>query len=325
MILRGILLDKKYKVVSTAVTFGKFNSEPVERLKEIGCEVMLNPFGRPFSTAEFKELASDADAIICGNDKINEEVIRSLKNCKVIAKHGVGIDGIDIDTAKELGITVTNAPGTNKAEVADLAMGFLLAMARDIPKMSAETKDGKWIKYPGYSMEGKTIGIIGVGNIGTEMVKRCLGFGLKVIAYDPVQREEIKKMGVKYVELSEMLQDSNYISLHCPLNAMSYQMLGKSEIKTMKSGIIIVNTARSQILDYDALYEAMVEKDILGYASDVFDFEPPAMHPLYALENVYLTPHVGGTTYDSNYRMGSTAVNNVIEVFKGKTPPNLIA
>ena len=315
---------KKFKVVGTAVTFGRFNKEPIERLKKIGCDVTLNPFGRPFTTEEFKKIAGDADAVIVGNDKVNEEVIRNFTNIKVIAKHGVGIDGIKIDVAKSLGITVTNAPGTNKEEVADSAMGFMLLMARDFVKMSRETKEGKWIKYPTFSMANKTMGVIGVGNIGTGFVKRALGFGMRVIASDPVVREEPQNLGVDYVDFETVIREADYLSIHCPLNETTEKMFGAAEFEKMKKGIFIVNTARSQILDYDALFEVVKSKKVAGYATDVFDYEPPAMHPIYELDNVYLTPHVAGTTYDSNYRMGSTAVDNVIAVLTGETPPNLI-
>lgn len=317
-------MDKNYKVVSSAVTFGKFNHEPVQRLLDLGFEVQLNPFGRPFTPAEFHEIAGDADAVIVGNDKVTESVIRQFTKIKVIAKHGVGIDGIDTVTAAELGITVTNAPGTNKEEVADSAMAFLLMMARDIEKMSRETKAGKWIKYPTSSMNNKTLGIIGAGDIGTAFAKRAAGFGMRLLVCDPIQRDEVRVLGAEYVGLDQLLEESDFVSIHCPLDLTTEKMLQKAEFEKMKSGVFLVNTARSQILDYDQLYPFVKSGHIAGYAADVFDFEPPVMHPLYKLSNVFLTPHVAGTTYDSNYRMGSTAVDNVIAVLQGETPPNKI-
>lgn len=317
-------MTRKMKVVCPAVTFGKFRTEPVNRLEIFGAEVILNPYGRPFTAKEFEDLAGDADAIIVGNDKVSEEVIKTLKRVKVIAKHGVGVDGIRIDVANKLGIKVTNAPGTNKEEVADSAMAFMLAMARDIEKMSRETKSGKWIKYPTYSMAEKTIGVIGVGNIGTAFVKRVAGFGMKILVYDPVQRDEVKKLGVEYSSFEHVISESDYLSIHCPLNQASNKMFKKKQFEMMKPNIFIVNTARSQIFDYDALYNALLNHRVGGYATDVFDSEPPKMHPLYSLENVLLTPHVAGTTYDSNYRMGMTAVENVIAVLSGKVPPDLV-
>lgn len=320
----GIGMEKKFKVVSSAVTFGNFNSEPVERLEAIGCEVVLNDFGRPFSVEEFKMIASDADAIIAGNDKVNEEVISSLKKAKVIAKHGVGIDGINIEAAKEHGITVTNAPGTNKEEVADSAMAFMLLMARDLVKMSHETKAGRWIKYPTHSLADKTMGIIGAGNIGTAFARRSSGFGMKILAADPVEREEAKKLGVEYASFDQVIRNCDYLSVHCPLNGSTYKLFGRKQFEMMKNGVFIVNTARSQIFDYDDMYDFVKNRKIAGYSSDVFDYEPPAMHPLYRLSNVYLTPHVAGTTNDSNLRMGNTAADNVIAVLKHEAPPNLI-
>lgn len=317
-------MDKKFKVVSTAVTFGRFVSEPVERLKAIGCEVMINPYGRPFTDAEMIEHISDADAMIVGNDKVKGEVIEKLKKLKIIAKHGVGVDGIDIDAAHKNNIIVTNAPGTNKEEVADCAMGFLLLIGRDFCKTVEETKGKKWLKRPGRSMHQKTIGIIGVGNIGLAMAKRATGFDMNILGYDIVERQEGLDLGINYVGLQELLKKSDYISLHVPLNDGTRKMIGREQFQLMKKGVILANTARSQIIDTDALYEALTDGTVLGYATDVFDYEPPEWLPLFDLPNVYLTPHEAGTTFDSNRRMGNTAVDNVIAVLQGETPPNLI-
>lgn len=317
-------MEKKYKVVGTAVTFGHFIEEPVKRLEAIGCEVILNPFGRPFTQKEFTEIAGDADAVIVGNDQVDAAVIEGLKKVKVIAKHGVGVDGIDCEAAMCAGIKVTNAPGTNKEEVADSAMGFLLLMARDLPKMSQETKRGDWNKYPTHSLFGKKVGIIGAGNIGTAFVRRAMGFGLDVLVCDPIERSEVKALGAAYVDFETVIHSADYLSIHCPLNDTTRNMLTASSFAKMKTGVFIVNTARSQILDLDDLFEAIGVGKVAGYATDVFDKEPPEPHQLYALDNVYLTPHVAGTTYDSNRRMGNTAVDDVIAVLQGQLPPNLI-
>lgn len=315
---------KHYKVVSSAVTFGKFNKEPVERLEDFGCEVQLNPFGRPFTPEEFQRLAGDADAIIVGNDKVTADVINSLSQAKIIAKHGVGIDGIDVETAHTAGIAVTNAPGTNKEEVADAAMGFMLLLARDLNHLSQATKTGAWDKYPTHSLANKTMGIIGAGNIGTAFAKRARGFGMTVLVSDPVQREAVKQLGAVYAAFDEVLRHADYISIHCPLTASTYRLLGQEEFQQMKPGVFLVNTARSQIVDEKALYSFVKSRKIAGYGTDVFDVEPPVMLPLYQLPNVYLTPHVAGTTYDSNLRMGNRTVDNVLAVFAEHVPPNLI-
>ena len=314
----------KWKVVATAVTFGKINKEPVERLRKADCEVILNPYGRPLTEDEMIDLAKDADAIIVGNDKVTKRIMENCKKLKIVAKHGVGVDGIDVQAAKELGITVTNAPATNNEEVADLAFGFMLVLARGICKANMDTKNGKWIKPVGISLHGKTIGIVGVGAIGTAVARRARGFSMNILGYDVKENEEAKEVGTEFVALDTLLKESDFISLHLPLNEGTRNLLSKEKFQIIKKGAILVNTARSQLVDTEALYQALTDGTLRGYGTDVYDFEPPEHLPFFDLENVVLTPHIGGTTIESNLRMGNTAVDNVLAVLQGQTPPNLI-
>lgn len=315
---------KGWKVVASAVTFGKVNMEPVNRLREKECEVLTNQFGRPFTKEEFASIAGDADAIIVGNDKVPGDVIRQLKNLKIIAKHGVGTDSIDIKTANELGIVVTNATGTNSQEVADLAFGMIHTFARWIHIVNQTTKEGQWYKPMGISLYNKTIGIIGVGRIGTATAKRATGYDMNILGYDLVERPEAKAIGVNYTGLEELISKSDIISLHVPLTEKTRNLINADRFKLFKKGAILINTARSQLLDNDALYFALTDGTLRGYATDVYDYEPPAQKPFFELDNVLLTPHIGGTCIESNLRMGTTAVDNVIAVMEGKVPPNLV-
>lgn len=313
-----------WKVVASAVTFGKYYPEMIQRLEEENCEVILNPYGRPFTNAEMIAFAKDADALIVGNDKVPKQVIEQFQKMKIIAKHGVGVDAIDKDQAANMGIIVTNAPGTNKAEVADCAMGFLLMMARDYYQTVFETKQHLWLKRPGRSFANKTVGVIGIGNIGSEFVKRAAGFDMHILGYDLVEREAMKQYGVEYVSLNRLLKESDFITLHVPLNESSYHLLGEEQFKIMKKGMIIANTARSKCVDSNALTIALQDGTCAFYATDVFDSEPPLWQPYFDFPNVLLTPHEAGTTYDSNYRMGNTAIDNVLAVKQGIVPPNLV-
>lgn len=315
---------KKWKVVSTAVTFGKINKEPVKRLEEFGCEVIINPFGRPFTEEEIIRYAFDADALIVGNDKIPGNVIKKCKKLKIIAKHGVGIDSIDIKTANQLGIVVTNAPGSNSEEVADLAFGLLHMLARGLYQANTDTKNGKWVKPVGISLSKKTLGIIGVGAIGTAVAKRATGYDMKILGYDVKKNALALELGVKYVELDELLSEADFISLHLPLTKDTVNILNADRFKLIKKGAILINTARSQLIDNEALYKALIDGTLRGYATDVYDFEPPKPLPFFNLPNVILTPHIGGTTIESNKKMGETVVDNVIAVLKGETPPNIV-
>lgn len=315
---------KKWKVVATAVTFGKVNKEPLERLQQAGCDVTINPFGRPFTGDELVEFAHDADAIIVGNDKVTSSVIEKCKNLKVIAKHGVGVDGIDIKAANSMGIIVTNAPGTNSQEVADLALGFMLMLARGLYQANRDTKEGKWIKPTGKSLYQKTMGIVGLGAIGVALAKRAAGFDMNILGYDIIQNPAALAVGVKYVPLDELLEKSDFISLHLPLTSSTENIINADKFKLIKKDAILVDTARRKLVDYDALYKALTDGTLRGYATDVYDSEPPVHSPLFDLPNVILSPHIGGTTVESNRRMGDTAVDNVFAALKGQTPPNIV-
>jgi D-isomer specific 2-hydroxyacid dehydrogenase, NAD binding domain. len=315
----------KWKVVATTVTFGKINKEPLERLLAGDCEVITNPFGRPFTKEELITYCRDADAIIAGNDKLPGEVIEKCPKLKIIAKHGVGVDGIDLEAAKRLGVTVTNAPGTNAEEVADLAIAFILLLARGIIEGNENVKQGKWKKPgTGISMYEKTIGILGLGAIGCATARRARGFGMNVQGYDVRQNPEAVRMGVKFVPLDELLRNSDFISLHLPLTSETRHLLNRERISMLKKGVLIANTARSQLIDYEALREGLRNGSIGGYATDVYDMEPPAHHPIFDLPNVITTPHIGGGTKDSNRRMGNVAVDNVLAVLRGEKAPNII-
>lgn len=313
-----------WKVAGTAVTFGTYYEGSVRRLEEAGCEVRLNPYGRPLTNEEMVEFAGDCDALIVGNDKVPAEVIKRFTNMKVIAKHGVGVDAIDKDQAKRQGILVTNAPGTNKDEVADAAMCLVLMVARDFHTLNAHTKNRKWVKYPGVDVVGKTIGVIGAGNIGTAFVRRCTGFTDKILVNDLVERDEVRAMGARYVSKDEIYSQCDIISLHVPLDESTFHLVDAEAFSRMRPGTILVNTARSKCVEVDALTQALKDGTLRGYGVDVYDFEPPAWHEFFDLPNVIMTPHVAGTTFESNRRMGDTAVDNVLAVKQGRVPPNLI-
>lgn len=316
--------NEHWKVAGSAVTFGKFYHGSIERLEAAGCEVKLNPYGRPLTNEEMIEFAGDCDALIVGNDKVPADVIKHFKNMKIIAKHGVGVDAIDKDQAHKQGIVVTNAPGTNKDEVADAAMCLALMIARDFHTMNTHTKNHEWIKYPGVDVVGKTIGVIGAGNIGTSFVRRCTGFTDKILVNDLVERDAVRAMGATYVSKDEIYANCDIISLHVPLDESTFHLVGAEAFAKMKPGTILVNTARSKCVEVDPLTTALKDGTLRGYGVDVYDFEPPAWQEFFDLPNVIMTPHVAGTTYESNQRMGDTAVTNVIAVKQGQVPPNLI-
>lgn len=315
---------RNWKIVVTAVTFAKADPEPLNRLKAIGCDVITNSLGRPLTEGEMINVARDADALIVGNDKVTGTIIRSCPKLKVIAKHGVGVDTIDSKTATECGVVVTNAPGVNSHEVADLAFGLLHMLSRGLYIANKATKEGTWLKPMGVGLWEKTIGIIGVGKIGLATAYRATGYKMKILGFDCVERLEAKKIGIEYVGLEELLQQSDFISLHLPLTNKTRNILDDRRLGLVNPGAILINTARSQLVEYEVLHKALLDGRIRGYGVDVYDFEPPQLHPMFSLDNVILSPHLGGTCYESNIRMGNTAVDNVIAVLEARTPPNRI-
>jgi D-3-phosphoglycerate dehydrogenase len=236
-------------------------------------------------------------------------------NLKVIVRGGVGLDTIDADYARSKGITVMNTPKASSASVAELAIGFMFSLARSLYKATATMKDEKWEKksFEGDELGGKTLGLIGIGNIGKEVARRANALGMTVIAYDPYIKEA---EGVKLVGLDELLAKSDYISLHLPKTKDSANMIGKAQFEKMKVGVRIVNCARGGIIDEAALYAALTSGKVAGAALDVFAEEPPADWKLLKLENVIASPHIGAATHEAQGRVGAEVAEKLIEFVK---------
>lgn len=253
--------------------------------------------------------------VVRGRTKIRQPLIDVCPNLKVIVRGGVGLDNIDADYARSRGITVMNTPKASSASVAELAIGFMFDLARSIYKAIATMKAEKWEKkaFEGDELGGKTLGLIGIGNIGREVKKRALALGMTVIAYDPYVKEA---EGVRLVQLDELLAKSDYISLHLPKTKESANMIGRSQFEKMKSGVRLVNCARGGIMDEAALYEALVSGKVAGAALDVFAEEPPTDNKLLKLDNVIGSPHIGAATKEAQGRVGAEVADKLIEFAK---------
>ncbi|PLV56378.1 hydroxypyruvate reductase [Thermotoga sp. SG1] len=246
--------------------------------------------------------------------KVTADIIEAGKNLKIIARAGIGLDNIDVQKAKEKGIKILNTPGASAPSVAELAIGLMLACARHIARATISLKEGKWEKkiLKGKELLGKTLGLIGFGNIGQEVARRALGFGMRVIAYDPAQPET--DLPVEYVDLDTLLKESDFISLHVPLNETTRHMINKEAISKMKDGVIIVNTSRGGTIDEEALYEALVSGKVSAAGLDVFEVEPPndeLRKKLLSLDNVVATPHIGASTEEAQKRVGKELVEKI--------------
>lgn len=305
-------------VLITSTSFGKVIKEPVEILKSKGYKLIWNKSGRPLKEDELIQKVHDIDAWIAGVDEITAKVICAANNLKVICRYGVGIDNVDLKEATKRGIVVTNTPDANSDAVADLAIGLILAVARWIPQADKTVKEGKWERFFGYSVYGKTLGIIGMGKIGIRVMQRAQGFKMKIIYSDLKRNYEAEKMGAIKVDLDELLREADFVTLHTPLTPGSKYLIGENELSRMRPTSFLINTARGKLIDEVALYRYLKEKKIAGAAVDVYSQEPPCESPLLSLDNVVTTPHIGGYTYEALYNMGMMVVKSLTDVLNGK-------
>ena len=313
-----------FKLVSTSPSFGYYAMEPVAYLKQHGCEVELVPQGKKLNEDELADCAAVSDAMVVGIEKITARVIQAGKKLKVIAKHGAGVDNIDMEAATKNKIVVTSAPGANSDAVADMTLGLFLALARSLPFADRSVKGGGWPRMAGTQMNKKTLGIIGVGQIGKKVARRAAGFDMKILVYDVIKDEEFAaQYGATYLPLEDVIMSSDFMSIHVPLTATTRNLISTREFGLMKKGAYLVNIARGGVVDEAALYEALKEKKIGGAALDVFVQEPPAGSPLLTLDNFIATPHMGGYTLEALNETGMICVRNIMDVLKGRKPQYL--
>ena len=309
------------KILITPRSFTSTSKKPLEMLEEKGYEIIKNETGKPLNEKEMLILIKDADGIIIGIDKLNVEIIRQTYNLKVISKYGVGVDNIDIKAATEQGIVVTNTPTANIDAVADITFALMLALARRIPEANRETKAGNWKKFIGTSVWRKKLGVIGLGKIGRQVVKRARGFEMEILCYDIIQDEEFaRQFGVRYVDLETLLKESDYITIHTPLNDATRDMIGYKELEMINENAFLINTSRGGIIDEKALYDALKNNKIKGAALDAYEKEPPENSPLVELENIIMTSHNGAYTKEAINNMGIQAAQNLVDVLEGREP-----
>jgi len=259
--------------------------------------------------------------------QVDAEVISAAPNLKVIARAGVGLDNVDIKAATAAGVMVVNAPTSNITSAAELAIGLLLATARHIPDANASTKEGKWqrAKFTGVELYEKTVGIVGLGRIGALVAQRLAGFEAKLIGYDPyVTSARADQLGVELVSLVELMQRSDFITIHIPKTPETTGLIGAKEFAQAKENLRIVNASRGGIIDEEALYEALKAKRIAGAALDVYVNEPPTGSPLLNLENIVLTPHLGASTDEAQEKAGISVAKSVRLALSGDLVPDAV-
>lgn len=310
-------MGSKYKVLITSTSFFKAGPVPLQQLKEFNCEIIENPYGRPLKEDELIPLLVDVDGVIAGLDEFGEKVLKSSKRLKVISRYGVGIDNIDMEAAKRLGIFVINTPDVNTQAVADLTFGLILSVSRKIPQSHQSTRKGRWERFIGREVYGKRLGIIGLGRIGKAVANRAKGFEMEIIAYD-VQRDEsfAETLEIKFLPLDELLMEADFVTLHCGLNPQTKGLIGPRELGLMKETAYLINTARGELVNERALYEALKEGKIAGAGLDVYEQEPPLESPLLSLENAVTTGHIAAYTDEAIKEMALASVKNLLSALE---------
>ncbi len=263
-----------------------------------------------------KEIGKYDALIIRSATKVTSDILKSAKNLRVIGRAGSGLDNVDKTAATKHGIVVMNTPGGNTITTAEHTVALLLSMARKVPQATASLKQGKWEKkkFMGVELYNKTLGIIGLGNIGSHVAKMTQGMGMKVLAYDPyLSEEKAKELGVTVVELNELFKKSDFITNHIPLTNETKNLIGTKNIAKMKKGVMIINAARGGVVDEEALYKALESGKIASAALDVFSKEPPNESPLLKLENFICTPHLGASTADAQENVAVAVANQIVD------------
>lgn len=310
-------MGSKYKILITSTSFFKAGPVPLQQLKEFNCEIIENPYGRPLKEGELIPLLVDVDGVIAGLDEFGEKVLKSSNRLKVISRYGVGIDNIDMEAAKRLGIFVINTPDVNTQAVADLTFGLILSVSRKIPQSHQSTRKGRWERFIGREVYGKRLGIIGLGRIGKAVANRAKGFEMEIIAYD-VQRDEsfAETLEIKFLPLDDLLMEADFVTLHCGLNPQTKGLIGPRELGLMKETAYLINTARGELVDERALYEALKEGKIAGAGLDVYEQEPPLESPLLSLENAVTTGHIAAYTDEAIKEMALASVKNLLSALE---------
>jgi D-3-phosphoglycerate dehydrogenase / 2-oxoglutarate reductase len=259
----------------------------------------------------------DCDALIVRSAvKVTRDVLAQAPKLKIVGRAGVGVDNVDIPAATDAGVLVMNTPGGNAVSVAEHTLALMLSMARSVPQASASTKAGKWEKkkFLGTELRGKTLGIIGLGSVGREVVKRAKPFEMRVIGHDPyVSTQTARDVGVELVPLPDLYRECDYITLHLALTPETTRLLDAQAFAEMKPGVRLVNCARGELIDAAALEQAIENGRVIGAALDVFEVEPPGENPLFGLEPIVATPHIAGSTEEAQEIVGVRIVEQLVE------------
>ena len=307
------------RVLLTSTSFQDTPGAHQDLLNDQGFQI--DKLRGPVTEKELLPIIQNYAAIICGDDEYTEKVLKKGKSGKLkyLSKYGVGLDKIDLEAAEKLGIPVKNCPGVNQVSVSEHVLALLFAFEKNVHVQNESTKSGSWKRWIGNEIEGQTIGIIGLGAVGKELVKKALALGMNVIGFDLFKNDEFIAAYPEMTftsDVNDIYENADVISLHIPHTPQSEKLINHEVIfDKLKKKPIIINTSRGMLIDADAVIEGLAQEKIKGYLTDVLAVEPMADNEkLKGVENVIITPHVGSRTYQSVVRQGSMAVNNLLEL-----------
>jgi D-3-phosphoglycerate dehydrogenase len=310
--------EKRKVIIATA----SWHPDEVKMVEEAGATVKIIP---DKADDLFHSEVHSADGLIVGLPPVTGHLMESSPRLIIIARHGVGYDSVDVKAATDLGIVVTNTPGVNSDAVAEFTYGLLLAFIRQIPHSWEVMRGGGWRKpqnLDAVDIRGKTIGIIGLGRIGSRVSKIGNAFGLKVLACDPyIPEQDFRNAGAQRVSKEEAIRQADYLTLHTPLSDETRKMIGIKELSMMKKSALLINTSRGEVVDEDALVEAVDKGLIAGAALDVFKDEPPKDKGIATHPRILVTAHLAGLTQEAMYRTFIAAATQVVHALKGEKPP----
>ena len=283
------------------------------RLTRAGFEIVMPPAGKMPTASELKQLLPGCVGWLAGVEPITDDVLSAASDLRIISRNGTGIDAIDLESARRRGIEIRRADGANARGVAELAIGMILALARSLPYSDAAIKAGGWSRRKGFELEGKTLGVVGYGKIGRIVAALARGLGMQVVGHDPFAEKLHLTSDLPLVNLAELFALSHVITLHCPPPADGRPLVDARRLGLAKPGVVIINTARHELVDIPALVAAIERGHVAGAALDVFDAEPPVERSHLASDRILATPHIGGFTDESVDRAVDVAVTNLLE------------
>lgn len=314
-----------WKILLTpqAITVAPVGARALERLRNAGCELVQSPNYSPLTEAELLPQLPGMDAVLAGMDCYTEAVLASeeARDVKIISRWGVGVDAVDLEAASRCGIVIANTPGLLSEAVADFAMALMLAVSRRLPEGIVSMRESRWDAEWGPGLFGRTLGLVGCGGIGQAVARRAHGFGMRVLGCDPAPSSEAEGAGIEFVPLTQLLVESDLVSLHTALTPETRGLIGEPELRAMKPDAYLINTARGGVVDESALVRALSEEWIAGAALDVFAVEPlPADHLLRSAPNLLMTPHLASLGYGSGALVSAAAADAILEVRAGRRP-----